>query len=47
MARDKKKSRQFNISVEGVNCEKMYFEHLAGLINFLDFLQTGLYQLHL
>lgn len=29
----KKESRQFNISVEGVNCEKMYFEHLAYLIN--------------
>ena len=29
----KKESRQFNISVEGTNCEKMYFEHLAKLIN--------------
>lgn len=29
----KKESRQFNISVEGINCEKMYFEHLAQLIN--------------
>ncbi len=29
----KKESRQFNISVEGINCEKMYFEHLAKLIN--------------
>ena len=29
----KKESRQFNISVEGINCEKMYFEHLARLIN--------------
>lgn len=28
-----KESRQFNISVVGVNCEKMYFEHLAKLIN--------------
>ena len=26
-------SRQFNISVEGINCEKLYFEHLARLIN--------------
>lgn len=29
----KKESRQFNISVEGINCEKMYFEYLARLIN--------------
>lgn len=29
----KKEFRQFNMSVEGVNCEKMYFEHLAKLIN--------------
>ena len=29
----KKESRQFNISVEGINCEMMYFEHLARLIN--------------
>lgn len=29
----KKESRQFNISVEGINCEKLYFEHLAKLIN--------------
>lgn len=29
----RKESRQFNISVEGINCEKMYFEHLAKLIN--------------
>ena len=29
----KKESRQFNISVEGINCEKMYFEHLAKIIN--------------
>ena len=28
-----KESRQFNISVEGINCEKMYFEYLAKLIN--------------
>lgn len=32
----KKESRQFNISVEGINCEKMYFEHLANLINRSD-----------
>ena len=32
----KKESRQFNISVEGLNCEKMYFEHLAKLINSSD-----------
>ena len=29
----KNESRQFNISVEGINCEKLYFEHLAKLIN--------------
>ncbi len=29
----KKESRQFFVSVEGINCEKMYFEHLARLIN--------------
>ena len=29
----KKESRQFNISVEGINCERMYFEHLARLVN--------------
>ena len=29
----RKESRLFNISVEGINCEKMYFEHLAKLIN--------------
>lgn len=33
---NKKESRQFNISVEGINCEKMYFEHLAKLINSSD-----------
>lgn len=33
MGKDRKESRQFNISVEGINCEKMYFEHLARLIN--------------
>lgn len=32
----RKESRQFNISVEGINCEKMYFEHLAKLINRCD-----------
>lgn len=26
-------SRQFNMSVEGVNCETLYFKHLAKLIN--------------
>ena len=26
-------SRQFHMSVEGVNCERLYFEHLAKLIN--------------
>ena len=30
---NKKESRQFNISVEGAVCEKLYFEHLALLIN--------------
>ena len=30
---NKKESRQFNISVEGAVCEKLYFEHLAWLIN--------------
>ncbi len=29
MGRERKESRQFNISVEGINCEKLYFEHLA------------------
>ena len=29
----RKESRQFNISVEGINCERMYFEHLEKLIN--------------
>lgn len=33
---NKKESRHFNISVEGINCEKMYFEHLAKLINSSD-----------
>lgn len=32
----RKESRQFSISVEGINCEKMYFEHLAKLINSSD-----------
>ena len=31
-----KESRLFLISVEGINCEKMYFEHLAKLINCSD-----------
>ena len=29
----RKESRQFNMSVEGINCERMYFEHLEKLIN--------------
>ena len=29
----KKESIQFNVSVEGANCERMYFEHLAKLVN--------------
>ena len=33
MGKSRKESRQFNISVEGINCERMYFEHLANLIN--------------
>lgn len=33
MADGRKESRLFHISVEGVNCEKMYFDHLASLIN--------------
>lgn len=33
MKKDRKESRQFNISVEGINCERMYFEHLSKLIN--------------
>ena len=33
---NKKESRQFHISVEGINCEKMYFEHLAKLVNASD-----------
>lgn len=28
-----KESRQFHLSVEGINCETMYFEHLKQLIN--------------
>ena len=34
--RDMKQSRKFYISVEGVNCEKLYFEHLSNLINSSD-----------
>lgn len=30
---NKKQSKQIFMSVEGVNCEKLYFEHLAALIN--------------
>ena len=33
MGKDIKESRQFHLSVEGINCETMYFEHLAKLIN--------------
>lgn len=33
MSKDRKESRQFNISVEGINCERLYFEHLAKLMN--------------
>ena len=29
----KNESRHFNISVEGINCERLYFIHLAKLIN--------------
>ena len=29
-------SRQFHMSVEGANCERLYFEHLAKLINCSD-----------
>ena len=32
----RKESRQFYISVEGINCEKLYFEHLMRLINNSD-----------
>ena len=31
-----KESRRFWISVEGENCERLYFEHLAALINGCD-----------
>lgn len=33
MGKGRKESRQFNMSAEGINCETMYFEHLARLIN--------------
>lgn len=33
MDKGRKESRLFQISVEGINCEKLYFEHLASLIN--------------
>lgn len=36
MGKTRKESRQFNISVEGINCERLYFEHLAKLINASD-----------
>lgn len=32
----RKEARQFFISVEGVNCERLYFKHLAKLINASD-----------
>ncbi|MBR3316310.1 MAG: RloB domain-containing protein [Atopobiaceae bacterium] len=28
----RRETRQFNLSVEGINCETMYFEHLAKLV---------------
>lgn len=33
MSKSRKESRQFYLSVEGINCEKLYFEHLKKLIN--------------
>ena len=33
MAHNRKEARKINISVEGDVCEKLYFEHLAKLIN--------------
>ena len=30
---NRKEARKFFMSVEGVNCEKMYFEHLARIVN--------------
>lgn len=35
MNKGRKESRQFNIFVEGINCERLYFEHLAKLINYI------------
>jgi len=32
----KKESRTFYMSVEGINCERLYFLHLAKLINASD-----------
>lgn len=31
-----RESRQFHMSVEGANCERLYFEHLAKIINCSD-----------
>ena len=36
MARDKKQTKKFVISVEGDNSEKLYFQHLQKLINNYD-----------
>lgn len=33
MRKGRKESILFNISVDGINCERLYFEHLAKLIN--------------
>jgi len=30
---NRSESRQFHMFVEGANCERLYFEHLAKLIN--------------
>lgn len=32
MSKSRKESRQFYLSVEGINCEKLYFEHLKNLL---------------
>ena len=36
MAKDKKQTKNFVISVEGDNSEKLYFKHLQKLINNYD-----------
>lgn len=36
MKKTRKESRKFYLSVEGVNCEKLYFQHLQKLINSFD-----------